>query len=156
MGQLQHHASVLGAILSTADGPHGRTFQRQVIEYRRRLGVGEIENDAIRRDQGEGLVMHRPGKIEDQAELVGVLPGPGTLELLTGGKCRQPDRQGHASQDQIEQTTAIHGVLARNEKRLGSYNITLKIACHLTPVNCRLDKIFLRKPWHSVRLQNQL
>jgi len=79
MGQLQHHPGVLGAIVSAAHGAHRRSLQGEVIEHRGGLGIGEIENDAIRRDQGEGLVAHRSGEIEDQAELLGILPGPGTL-----------------------------------------------------------------------------
>ena len=104
--QVEDDSRIALAKMPGADRADHRTGQGQLTEIATQASAVQIDDQALRCAQSEGLVLHRATQIEHQPQLVGVFPQPRITDLRGGNSPGQ--HQGRAGQQQVEQLTSVH------------------------------------------------
>jgi hypothetical protein len=107
LAQVEDDPRIALAEVPGTNGADHRVGQGQLAEITAQARAVQVDDQALRGTQAEGLVLHRAAQIEHQPQLFCVLPQSCVADLRgadTPGK-----HQGRTGQQQVEQLTSVHG-----------------------------------------------
>ena len=108
MHKVEDQAQIGGRTLCGAHAGDRRIAQGQLIQPGSQLGAIDVDDDAVGCGQGEHAVLHRTGKIEDQAGVIRRAPQAHAADFR-GGQHVDGQRRQHDS-DTAEQRTHAHSL----------------------------------------------